>query len=107
MTFVIAIGAAVCAVPQERRGLATGIVTAGGSFGQFLLVPIAQGLIGSIGWREALLIYAALAATMVLLAIGIAGRPATQAATNAPMQGFVGASPGIIDEPYRDAENNS
>lgn len=78
VTFVIAIGAAVRAVPPEKRGLAAGIVAAGGSFGQFLLVPIAQGLIGSFGWREALLIYAALAATMVILAIGIAGRPPAQ-----------------------------
>lgn len=82
-TFVITIGAAVRAVPPERRGLAAGIVTAGGSFGQFLLVPIAQGLIGSFGWREAFLIYAALAATMIVLAIGIAGRPQQQAASTA------------------------
>ena len=88
VTFVVAIGAAVRAVPPERRGLAAGIVTAGGSFGQFLLVPVAQGLIGAFGWREALLIYAGLAATMALLAIGIAGRPNAQDASHAPAQSF-------------------
>jgi len=88
VTFVVAIGAAVRAVPPERRGLAAGIVTAGGSFGQFLLVPVAQGLIGDFGWREALLIYAALAALMVVLAIGIAGRPRAPAAVTAPAQSF-------------------
>lgn len=75
VTYVVAMGAAARAVRPERRGLAAGIVAAGGSFGQFLLVPIAQGLIGNFGWRETLLIYAALASTMALLAIGIAGRP--------------------------------
>ena len=34
--------------------MATGIVNAGGSFGQFTLVPIAQGLIGWVGWMAAL-----------------------------------------------------
>lgn len=75
VTFVVAIGAAVRAVPPEKRGMAAGIVTAGGSVGQFLLVPAAQGLIGSFGWREALLISAGLASMMVVLAAGIAGRP--------------------------------
>lgn len=88
-TFVIAIGAATRAVPAEKRGVAAGIVTAGGSFGQFLLVPVAQGLIDNFGWRETFLIYAALAALMALLAIGIAGRPTTSATSNsAPTQSF-------------------
>jgi predicted MFS family arabinose efflux permease len=65
-------------------------VTAGGSFGQFLLVPVAQGLIGAFGWREALLIYAGLAATMAILAIGIAGRPKA-VAVSGPAQSLGGA----------------
>ncbi len=91
VTFVIAIGAATRAVPAEKRGLAAGIVTAGGSFGQFLLVPIAQGLIGSFGWRESLLIYAALAGAMALLAIGIAGRPKEPTTSAVPSQSFSAA----------------
>ena len=86
VTFVVAIGAAARAVPPEKRGLATGIVTAGGSFGQFLLVPVAQGLIDGFGWREALLIYAGLAVLMVPLAIGIAGRPSQAGAASQPAQ---------------------
>lgn len=87
VTFVVTIGAAVRAVAPEKRGLAAGIVTAGGSFGQFLLVPIAQGLIGGFGWRDTLLIYAALSALMVILAIGVAGRPKAPAAGSVPAQG--------------------
>ena len=88
VTFVVAIGAAMRAVPPERRGLAAGIVTAGGSVGQFLLVPVAQGLITGFGWRESFLIFAALAGAMVLLAIGIAGRPALPQTGSAHVQTY-------------------
>lgn len=91
VTFVVAIGAAIRAVPAERRGLAAGIVTAGGSVGQFLLVPAAQGLIQGFGWREAMLIYAGLAAMMVLLAIGIAGKPQQAGVAPAGSQTFAEA----------------
>ncbi len=37
------------AVPPERRGEMIGLASAGGSFGQAALVPVAQGLIGSFG----------------------------------------------------------
>ena len=41
-------------IPAERRGLATGIVNAGGSFGQFVMAPIAGGLILGLGWVAAM-----------------------------------------------------
>lgn len=41
-------------IPPEKRGMATGIVNAGGSFGQFLFVPIAQGISAAAGWVVAL-----------------------------------------------------
>src|SRR3954471_5635359 len=37
-----------------RRGMATGIVNAGGSFGQFATAPIAAALIVGIGWSRAM-----------------------------------------------------
>ncbi|ROR24716.1 putative MFS family arabinose efflux permease [Comamonas sp. BIGb0124] len=37
-------------VPAERRGMATGIVNAGGSFGQFVMAPISIGLTATLGW---------------------------------------------------------
>jgi MFS family permease len=42
------------ALPAELRGLATGMVNAGGSFGQFLIAPLAALLTGVIGWVGAL-----------------------------------------------------
>ncbi|MGR3806561.1 MFS transporter [Pasteurella testudinis] len=43
-------------LPQKMRGLASGIVNAGGSFGQFLFAPLVQGLImlPMLGWRGAM-----------------------------------------------------
>ena len=41
-------------VQPERRGIATGLVNAGGSFGQFVFAPIAQGLTAVAGWVVAL-----------------------------------------------------
>ena len=41
-------------IPPERRGLATGIVNAGGSFGQFAMAPIAATLMVGIGWASAM-----------------------------------------------------
>jgi MFS family permease len=41
-------------VPPERRGMATGLVNAGGSFGQFVFAPIAQGVTVAAGWVASL-----------------------------------------------------
>lgn len=41
-------------VPAEKRGMASGIVNAGGSFGQFLFAPLAQGITAAAGWIVAM-----------------------------------------------------
>jgi len=41
-------------IAPERRGLATGVVNAGGSFGQFAMAPIAAALTLGLGWVGAL-----------------------------------------------------
>ena len=58
-------------VAPEKRGLATGIVNAGGSFGQFAMAPIAIGLTAALGWASAMqwlgvLVLLALPAVFVL-----------------------------------------
>ena len=40
-------------VPLQKRGLASGIVNAGGSFGQFVMAPIAISLTAAVGWASA------------------------------------------------------
>ena len=52
-------------LPPEKRGLATGIVNAGGSFGQFVMAPIAGALMLGLGWANAMQVLALL----VLLAL--------------------------------------
>ena len=51
--------------PPARRGMASGIVNAGGSFGQFVFVPIAGALTAGFGWAVAVQSMAAI----VLLAL--------------------------------------
>ena len=41
----------------RRRGLAVGIATSGGSVGTFAFPPIAQWLVGAIGWRAAYVVF--------------------------------------------------
>jgi MFS family permease len=55
-------------VPPEKRAMATGIVSAGTSVGQLTLAPLAQALIGWVGWIAALWWLAAIAAATAPLA---------------------------------------
>lgn len=73
-TFVVVLGAVGRVVAPEKRSGAFGIVTAGGSLGQFLVVPLASMWLGTIGYHETLWIMAGLVALCGLLAIGVAGR---------------------------------
>ena len=49
-SFSTLIGTLAQRLPPVHRGTAAGIITAGGSFGQFVFAPIAQVLISSSGW---------------------------------------------------------
>ena len=53
-SFSVLIGASSQRLPREARGAASGVINAGGSFGQFVFAPILQALIQSIGWMGAM-----------------------------------------------------
>lgn len=53
-SFSVLFGAATNRLPLEARGAASGIINAGGSFGQFIFAPILQKLIQVIGWMGAM-----------------------------------------------------
>ena len=55
-------------VSEEKRGLALGLGTAAGSFGQLLVIPVAQEFIAAYGWQITLLILAGGSLSMLLLA---------------------------------------
>lgn len=62
------------ALPAEQRGLASGMVNAGGSFGQFLVAPLAALLTGAIGWIGALTALGFLSLAIVPLAWVLRGK---------------------------------
>ena len=74
-TFGVVMGVVAKLVPAGKRSVALGIVGAGGSFGQFAMVPYGQALISGLGWYAALFVLAATAALIIPLAVGLAGRP--------------------------------
>jgi predicted MFS family arabinose efflux permease len=66
------------AVAPEKRSLAVGIVGAAGSFGQFAMLPGAQGLISAFGWLNALVIFGVLSFLMIPLGAALSGRNAAE-----------------------------
>jgi predicted MFS family arabinose efflux permease len=68
--------------PPEKRGIASGIVNAGGSFGQFIFVPIAQGITAVAGWALAIQSMAAIV-LLALPAAWVLRGSSAQAAANA------------------------
>lgn len=63
-------------LPEAQRGRAVGLGTAGSSFGQFMVVPLAQLGITVAGWQGALFLMAGLALLMAPLALPLNDRPA-------------------------------
>lgn len=59
-TFTIVLAAYAKLLPENWRTIAFGVGTAAGSFGQFLYSPLAVGLIDTVGWQNALLVFAIL-----------------------------------------------
>ena len=49
-SFSVLLGAAAQRMPTESRGVASGMINAGGSFGQFVFAPIIGKLIQWVGW---------------------------------------------------------
>ncbi|WP_257386574.1 MFS transporter [Tahibacter caeni] len=85
-TFVVVLTGVARLVPPERRSLAFGLVTAGGSFGQFAVVPVAQALIAAWGWRGAMFGLGAFILATLIAAAGIR-RPAASGAAVAADDG--------------------
>jgi len=81
-SFSVLIGAASQRLPAERRGMASGIINAGGSFGQFVFAPMLQRLIGTIGWMGAMWTLAVITLAALPLARALR-RPAHVAAAHA------------------------
>jgi predicted MFS family arabinose efflux permease len=87
----VLMAAAMRLVEPARRGFATGVVNAGGSFGQFVFAPVAQAITSASGWIAAvqalaLITLLALPAAWVLRGTTAAEQAAEHAAEHAAAQ---------------------
>ena len=70
-TYAVVYGVIGRNVAPDKRSWAMGVAAAAGSFGQFLMVPVENWLIGGFGWQEALFVLGCLALAIVPLAFGL------------------------------------
>jgi MFS family permease len=82
VSFAVVLGAVGRAVPADKRSLALGVASAGGSFGQFVMAPVGHALISGQGWAGALMTMAAIALVMAPLALLLAEKGGAGAAAH-------------------------
>lgn len=70
-TYAVVYGVIGRNVAPEKRSWAMGVTAAAGSFGQFLMVPVENWLIGGFGWQNALFVLGVLALLIMPLAFGL------------------------------------
>ncbi len=78
-SFNLVLGAFSKLLPERWRPMAFGAGTAAGSLGQFLFPPLGNILIDSMGWQEALIVFAASLLLVLPLSLALATRPAANA----------------------------
>lgn len=81
-TFPVILPVVARSVPAAYRSTAMGIASAGGSMGQFLIVPSGQVLISAMGWSGALWVLSLCVAIGAPLAMFLKGRPDMQAGSH-------------------------
>jgi MFS family permease len=87
-SFTIVIGAFGKLLPPEWRSIAFGAGTAAGSFGQFVYSPLAVALSDQLGWKGALVVFAAVTLLILPLAIALAAPRRAAPAAPVPKQSF-------------------
>jgi predicted MFS family arabinose efflux permease len=91
-SFSVLIGSLSRYLPAAQRGTAAGIITGGGSFGQFVFAPIAQKLISLWGWMGSMWSLAALTLLALPLVWPIASVARRGGALEAAPAGGMGAA---------------
>ena len=74
-TYAVVYGVIGRNVAADKRSWAMGVAAAAGSFGQFLMVPVENWLIGSFGWQQALFFLGLLSLVIIPLASGLKEAP--------------------------------
>ncbi|MBL8514045.1 MAG: MFS transporter [Betaproteobacteria bacterium] len=85
-SFSVLMGAASQRLAPETRGMASGVINAGASFGQFVFAPLAQRLISGLGWMGAMWSMAAITLLALPLARFLRGQPKPALVANAPVE---------------------
>jgi MFS family permease len=80
-SFNLVLGAFSKLLPEGWRPMAFGAGTAAGSFGQFLFPPIGNVLIETLGWQQALVVFALTLLLILPLSLALATRPVANAPT--------------------------
>jgi predicted MFS family arabinose efflux permease len=70
-TYAVVFGVVARNVAADKRSMAMGVAAAAGSFGQFLMVPVENWLIGGWGWQNALFILGCASLAILPLAFGL------------------------------------
>ena len=83
-SFNLVLGAFGKLLPESWRPMAFGAGTAAGSFGQFFFPPIGNLLIGSLGWHQALVIFAFTVLLVLPLSLALATRGAAAGTVGGP-----------------------
>jgi MFS family permease len=90
-SFSVLMGASARLLPPEKRGFASGVINAGGSFGQFVFAPVLQAIISAASWMTAMWFMAAVAIAALPLA-RILRAPADSGFAPAANEGTLGAA---------------
>lgn len=85
-SFGVVLGVVGRTFAPEKRSLALGIAGAGGSFGQFFMLPYGQFLISSSGWQVSLMLLAISAGLIVPLAVALSDKNDQVSRTDAAEQ---------------------
>lgn len=88
-------------IPPEKRGMASGIVNAGGSFGQFIMAPLAGMLMLNLGWASAMQVMGLLVLIALPAAFLLKGNAVQVATTGqAPVATFTAIRTALQDRSY-------
>ncbi len=88
-TYAVVYGVIARQVDPSKRSWAMGVTAAAGSFGQFLMVPVENWLIGGFGWQNALFVLGCLALIIMPLAFFL--KEPVRAAATGPTQSVMAA----------------
>ena len=91
-SFSVLMGAAAQRMSSTARGAASGVINAGGSFGQFVFAPVTQKLIQSLGWMGALWTLALMTLAALPLVGYVTRRSNSESSTLSPPDAAPGSS---------------